>query len=186
MKFDFIDIFLIGGLASAIYLGYRGGVVKKIFNILALIASVVIAANVMDPIGEFLANVVFIAEPFAHILGFGAVLLAIMATFILLFRKFSSSKVTKSTSQVIGMVLGLFEGIILTSLVLITLRIFDTPGESTRRDSLLYKPLAKAVPRLFDGLRPFLPGASVFREEFSKAFERYNVFDKVKEKGKEL
>jgi len=186
VKFDFIDIFLLGGLGLAVFLGYRGGVVKKIFNILALIASVVIAANVMDPIAVFLVNVVFITEPFGHILGFGLVVVGIMTSFILLFRKFSSSKVARSTSQAIGMVLGLFEGIMVTSLILIILKIFEIPGESTRKDSLLYKPLVRAVPRLFDGLRPFLPGASVFHDEFSRAFEQYNVFDKVKEKGKGL
>jgi uncharacterized membrane protein required for colicin V production len=186
VRFNFIDVILLGCLCLGVYLGYRGGVVKKMFNILALIASIVIAANVMDDIGDFLTNVVSIPDPTAHILGFGVVVLCIMTIFLVLYRKMTTDTVGKSVSQAIGMLLGLFESIMITSLVLIALRVFDAPGESTRNGSLLYKPLAKAVPTLFDGLRRFLPGASAFRDEFSKAFEQYNVFDTLKEKGKEF
>jgi hypothetical protein len=109
-----------------------------------------------------------------------------MVVLIVLYRKMTTDSIGKPVSQGLGMLLGLFEAIMLTSLVLIALRVFDAPGESARNNSLLYKPLVKAVPKLFDGLRPFLPGASAFEDEFSKAFDQYNVFDKVKEKEKEL
>ena len=39
----FIDLLLVAGLGFAVYRGYQGGVTKKLFNILALVGSIVLA-----------------------------------------------------------------------------------------------------------------------------------------------
>ena len=185
MKFSYIDIFLYGGLLVGAYYGFRGGFVKKLFNLLALIASVVIATQLMEPVGDML-NGIGIPIPAAYVFGFALVNIVLMVIAILLYRRFGGSGVAKSTSQFLGVVVGIIEGSIVISLVLLALRVFEFPGKSTRDESLLYKPLVNAAPKTFDFLRSYLPGAGSFKEELDRTFHEWNIFDLPTAPGKKL
>ena len=186
MKFHFIDLLLFGALGVGIFLGFRGGLTKKIFNILALTGSIVAATYLMTFVGGVYHSVFFSSEAVSHVLGFMTVVGALMAGAILLYRKFSPSEIAKSTSQILGMVLGAFEGAMITSLLLIMLRALDTPGTDTRGSSLLYRPLANFLPKTFDMMKSYLPGASGFREELSRTFKDADIFEQTSEAGKTL
>ena len=186
MKFSYIDIFLYGGLVVAAYYGYRGGFVKKIFNLLALIASIVIATQLMEPVGSLFIGAGLLSAPTAYVIGFALVIILLMVTAIFLFRRFGGSGVAKSTSQFFGVVIGVIEGSLVISLVLLAFKVFDFPAKSTRDDSLLYKPLVNAAPKTFDLLRSYLPGASSFKEELDRTFHEWNIFDIPSPPGKRL
>jgi uncharacterized membrane protein required for colicin V production len=183
MKFHFIDLLLIAGLVFGVFLGFRGGVTKKIFNVLSLIGSIVAATYLMAPIGGIYHSLLFSSESVSHIMGFVTVVAAFMTAAILLYRKFGSAEMAKSTSQVLGMVLGAFEAALLTSLILIMLKVLDSPADDTRESSLLYKPLANFLPKTFDMMKSYLPGASGFREEMSRTFKDVDIFEQVSETG---
>lgn len=185
MKFSYIDFFLFGGLAVAAYSGYRGGLSKKLFNLLALIGSVVIATQLMHPVGEFFIDVFLMSESLGYVLAFALVVCAGVLTTILLYKKFgkSSSSLT-SSSQYMGTLLGLFEGAIVISLLLLALRVFEEPENEARRDSIFYRPLVNFTPKTFDLLRSYLPGAGAFREELSRTFKDSGIFDNVPGGGK--
>jgi len=184
MKFSYIDIFLYGGLVIAAYFGYKGGFVKKIFNLLALIASIVIAVQFMEPVGSFLIGVGLLSEPAAYIVGFALVNILLMVAAILLYRRFGQTAVAKSSSQLMGVILGVLEGAMIISLILLALKMADFPSKEARTDSLLYKPLVNFAPKSFDLLRSYLPGASSFQEELTKTFQKWNIFDTVSPPGK--
>lgn len=184
MKFSYIDIFLYGGLVIAAYFGYRGGFVKKLFNLLALIASIVIAVQMMEPVGSLLIGVGLLSEPAAYIVGFALVNIVIMVGAILLYRRFGKSEVAKSSSQLFGVLFGVLEGAMIISLLLLALKMADFPSKSARADSLLYKPLVNFAPKTFDLLRSYLPGASSFQEELSRTFQQWNIFDAISPPGK--
>ena len=186
MKYSYIDIFLYGGLVLAAYLGYRGGFTKKIFNLLALIASIVIATQLMEPVGSLISDAGLASPPTSYILGFALVNVVLMVTAILLFRRFGSSGVAKSTSQIFGVVLGVMEGAMIISLVLLALKMAEYPSKSTRDESLLYKPLVNFAPKTFDLLRSYLPGAASFKEELESKFHDWNIFDLPSPPGKKL
>lgn len=184
MKFSYIDIFLYGGLVLAAYFGYKGGFIKKIFNLLALIASIVIAVQCMEPVGSFLIGAGLLSEPTAYIVGFAIVNILLMVAAILLYRRFGKIGVAKSSSQLVGVVLGVLEGALVISLLLLALKMADFPSSSARADSLLYKPLVNFAPKTFDLFRSYLPGASSFQEELSKTFQKWNIFDSISPPGK--
>jgi uncharacterized membrane protein required for colicin V production len=177
MKFAWIDIVLFAGLCLAIVLGYRGGITKKLLNILALIAAIVIAAQLMRPIGDFLVENFFFSPHAGYISGFVFVVVGIMTATILLYKKYTRAGMAKAVSQGVGVVLGALEGAVVISLVLLMLKVFGFPASSTREDSLLYKPLVNFAPNFFDMLRPYLPGAGDVRQELARAFEKVDIFD---------
>lgn len=184
MRFSYIDIFLYGGIVIAAFLGYRGGITKKVFNLLALIASIVIAVQMMEPMGDLLISMGIFSAPFAYILGFALVNIGLMVAAILLYKRFGSTAVGKSSSQLIGGFLGVIEGCIVVSLLLLSLKVFDFPAKSTRNDSMLYKPLVNFAPKTFDLLHSYLPGAAAFREELRDKFKEWDIFDEAIPPGK--
>jgi uncharacterized membrane protein required for colicin V production len=181
MKFDTIDFFLLAGLGLAVYLGYRGGLTKKLLNILALIGSIVLATKLLPHLGSFLTDKVYLPEPYGDIVGFGSVIVVVMTAMILIYRRWASYRTSTMVSQVSGMILGAFEGALVISLVLLMLKVFDFPDKSSRSESLLYRPLVNVTPKMFDTLRAYLPGASDFKAEISKRFEKYHLFDENKD-----
>lgn len=186
MRFHIIDVFLFGALVLGGVLGYRGGLTKKVFNVLILIGSIVAATYLMSTIGSIYHSWLFESEVVSNVLGFVTVATTLMVGAILLYRKFGSNEMAKSTSQALGMVVGAFEGAILTSVVLIMLRVLDTPGNDTRQSSLLYRPLANFLPNTFDVMKSYLPGASGFREEMSRTFKNPGLFEEPSESDSRL
>ncbi len=186
MKFSYIDLFLYGGVVLSAYLGYRGGFTKKVFNLLALLGSIVIATQLMEPVGNGLIATGIFGDHLSYILGFALVVAAIMTLTITVYRRFGSTAVVKSSSQMFGVLLGVIEGCLLISLLLLALKVFDWPEKDTRSDSLLYKPLVNFAPKTLDVLRSYLPGAGEFREELLKTFKDVDIFDTIAKTGKSL
>ena len=96
MKFSHIDIFLIAGIALGGSLGYRGGPVKKLFNLLMIVVSVVLAIRLMRPVANFFSEAGVLDETAAGIVAFALVCLAIMIPALLLYRRFGKSGIGKS------------------------------------------------------------------------------------------
>ncbi len=177
MKFAYIDVFIFGGFVLAAFLGYRSGVMRKVINLLVLVGSIVLATSLMTTIGGTFVDAGILSERVAFVTGFSlGILIPMLATFFL-YRRFGSQGMVKSSSQIAGMVLGALEGLLVIGLVLICFKVFDAPGEETRLKSLLYRPAVNIVPRSMDLLGAYLPGASDFREEFTGAFKKPDLFE---------
>jgi len=174
MRFSFIDLFLIAGLAYAGFLGYRGGLVKKIFNLMMLIIALVIAVKFMRTVGSFFSDPGVLSEAGGNVAGFALVMIAVMVPAILLYRKFGKSGVGNSSSTVVSVILGVIEGALIISFILVGLKVFDAPEKETRQASLFYRPLVNFVPKLFDLLQAYFPGGSELKEEYSKRFNEHN------------
>ncbi|HTY58546.1 MAG TPA: CvpA family protein, partial [Bacteroidota bacterium] len=91
MKFSYLDIFLIGGLALGGFMGYRGGLAKKLFNILILLFAVVASSKLMTSVGDFFLDAGMLTETEAYVVGFTLVMLAIMIPAILIYRRFGKT-----------------------------------------------------------------------------------------------
>ena len=99
MKFAFIDVFLFGGLAFAMYRGYHGGVTKKLFNLLALIGSIVLATKLMHPVGKALIDIFLISPLWGYLSGFALVVITVMTVTIFVYRRFESNSIANKSSQ---------------------------------------------------------------------------------------
>jgi uncharacterized membrane protein required for colicin V production len=178
MKFSFLDIFMIAGLALGGYLGYRGGLAKKLFNILLLLISVVAASKLMTPVGDFFLDAGVLGDTAAYAVGFALVMLVIMIPAILLYRKFGKTGAAKTNGNTVGAFLGVLEGAMVISFLLLGMRVFDEPDQEDRQASLLYRPLCNFVPRTFEFLQSYFPGASEFKKQVSNKFKDLDVFGK--------
>jgi uncharacterized membrane protein required for colicin V production len=178
MRFNFLDIFMIAGLGLGGFLGYRGGLAKKLFNILMLLISVVAASKLMTPVGDYFSDAGVLSDTAAYAAAFALVMLVIMIPAILLYRKFGKTGAAKTTGNTVGVFLGVLEGAMLISFILLGMRVFDMPEQEDRQASLLYKPLFNFVPKTFDLLQSYFPGASEFKKQVSIRFKDLDVFGK--------
>lgn len=177
MRFAFIDVILLAVLGLSGYLGYRGGLAKKMFNLLMLLFAVVIAARFMHTVGLFFADAGVMGETPSYVVAFTLIMLAIMIPALLLYHRFGRSEGTvKTGTAAVGAVLGVIEGAMIVSFVLIGLKILDIPDEETRQESLLYRPLVRFVPKSFQLLESYFPGASEFRKEIELRFKDAELF----------
>ncbi len=176
MKFSYIDIFMIAGLGIGGYLGYQGGLARKLFNILVLLFSVVIASKLMTPVGDFFLEAGVLGDTAAYAVGFGLVMLAIMVPAILIYRRFGKTGAAKTTGNTVGIFLGVLEAAMVISFILLGLRVLDFPEQDDRQQSLLYKPLFHFVPKTFELLQAYFPGASEFKKQVSLKFRDLEIF----------
>jgi uncharacterized membrane protein required for colicin V production len=96
-----------------------------------------------------------------------------MVTVNILFRWFGqSSKETLSIrSRFIGGILGLAQGTVVVSLLLLMFNIFDIPSREDKEESALYQPVTAIAPAVFDYTTSWMPASKDFLQQIKSAFE---------------
>jgi len=180
MKSTILDVFLFVGLAFSGFLGYKDGFSKKIFSLLVLIGSIVASVYLMDPVGGIFQDF-GISEPWCYLVSFAFVVIGLSVGVLYIYNRYGEKKAVKSSGQAVGALFGLIEGTLIISLVLMAMKIADVPSNGVRSGSVLYKPLYSAAPKMFDLLRPYLPGAGDFNDELGKKFKQLELSAPVPE-----
>jgi len=186
MKFAPIDILILAALALAGFLGHRGGMTKKLFNLLMLVIGVVVGAKFMKPVGAFFSEPGIFSEKTAIAVGFGLIFALIFVPALLLYRRFGKTGLGKTSTSVIGVILGMLEGALLMSFLFLGLALFDMPDKETREDSLLYNPVSNFVPKTLELLKGYLPGARELRDEISRQLKDAEIQKSLSNPGKSL
>jgi membrane protein required for colicin V production len=168
MKFAPIDILIIGGLGLAGFLGHRAGMTKKLFNLLMLVVGVIAGAKFMKPVGAFFSEPDILSEKAAVAVGFALIFILIFVPALILYHRFGKTGLGKTSTSVVGVILGVLEGAILMSFLFLGLALVDIPDKETRDDSLLHSPISRIVPRTLDLLKGYLPGARELRDEITR------------------
>jgi uncharacterized membrane protein required for colicin V production len=163
MKFNFLDALFLATFILGGYFGYRLGPLKKSLTLGLLIVAIVVGFRTMIPIAGVIA-LTGLSLPASGAIAFVLVVLAIT---ILLLRKFGKPTGAKTPGRVTASVIGVLEGALAISALLLVLKLTDIPKASTRENSLMYRSLVNLLPVTFDTLRHALPGGSEMEEEFS-------------------
>jgi uncharacterized membrane protein required for colicin V production len=159
-----LDLLIAAGFVLAAYLGYKSGVARKGFTLLALLIAVLASARLMRPAGGLLASAGIASGTTAMAAAFLILLCLLVVGAFFLLRWLDFRKSFKRTGQAAGLALGLVEGCLVMSVVFWGLRTFDEPGGKLRANSRLYGPVLESVPAVFQLMKPYLPGAQEFRE----------------------
>jgi membrane protein required for colicin V production len=165
-----LDVGLLLGLVVGATLGYRAGVMKKIFDIGIVLGTLLVIALCLRPVGSFCVDALLLADPEGHIV---ALLLLIGVTVIpsmILYHRLDRIGSVGDASRFFGALLGLGEGAFILSMLLVSLNIFSAASDATRDDSLLYRPIARLAPSTFRVLVPLLPKGEDLQTELARIF----------------
>lgn len=172
-----IDILILVGLVLATVLGYRDGLFRKILGIASFFIGLIAATKFMGPLGRVFAHTFNFSIEISYVLAFFMVFMAVIVLQKIIYRIVGEmSGGLKVINRLGGAILGIFQGSLSISLLLLMLSIFEIPSESTRNKSSLYKPFLNIAPRVFDLTSTFLPESKTFYDELKKDLEKYKIF----------
>jgi Colicin V production protein. len=137
-----VDIVLGIVLLMAAVHGYSKGFFRKLFTLGALLLWIVIAARYSKSISIYISQLTGFSEIVSGIVGLAVVLAALLFFAHVFSRWFAKAKLLRLWDKVGGLVIGLLEGALLTSLLLLLLALFNIPAKGPSLDkSILYKPV---------------------------------------------
>jgi uncharacterized membrane protein required for colicin V production len=164
------DIILLAILVLFMLAGWRSGFLKKFISLVCLALSLIVATKYASDVGEE----VFIpmgasggmATTFAFLSIVGVIMLIQAIVYKVAIKKLGEGLWNK----IAGVILGLVEGGIILSMIVIFLSIyFHYPSQETRSTSSLYLPVKNLAPQIFDSINTFFPESEDFYEEIINA-----------------
>jgi uncharacterized membrane protein required for colicin V production len=140
---NLFDLLVVLFLGAMFILGFIQGTVRRLLGIAAILFSFLLAANLREPLGNFLAsNWTQFEREYAVMIGFGTVFVASSIAFTLVlqgfYKKTPLSERYVLVDEVLGGVLGVLQGIlILTAMIIILDSAFEIPT-LTERNELIF------------------------------------------------
>jgi uncharacterized membrane protein required for colicin V production len=166
---DPFDLLVVLVFAALFILGYIQGAIRRLLGIASLLFSFLLAANLRDPLGDFLApNWSQFPGEYSQMVGFGTAFVAASLAFSLVIQAFYKrvplfDKYT-IVDELLGGLLGIVQGVILIGAMIIILdSFFRIPGIAPRSTEL---PFLRELYGAYDGSIT----ADIFRGTLIPAF----------------
>lgn len=172
-----IDIIILIGLLLYMILGFRDGLLKKVFGILSFWGGLIIATKLMVPVGDLFTEWIGFSHEVSLIFAFGFLFLVISVGVNFAYRKFGSSdsESLKIFSRICGVILGACQGMLAMSLLLIMFSLFDIPSKETKEESLFYDQTYQFAPTIFNYTTQWIPGSKNFMDELKSKIEPFQI-----------
>jgi uncharacterized membrane protein required for colicin V production len=179
-----IDLVLLAGLVLGGVLGYRTGILKRVFNILTILAAICVVAIFLPMVGPFFHDSFPFSETTTTLIAIAFLAAATVVPAMSVYHWFDRDFSGNEASRFFGAVLGVLETAVIMGMVLVLLNVSRFPGDETRSDSLLYTPVARFAPWTFSLFAPMLPRGTELRANLARIF-RDNSVSKRTVDGKE-
>jgi uncharacterized membrane protein required for colicin V production len=168
------DLVIVLILFAFFILGFIQGTIRRLLGIAAILFSFIFAANVREPLGNFLKeNWTQFPQQYAVMVGFGTVFIAAMVSSTLViqtyYRKMPLFEKYTVVDELLGGMLGIVQGaLILGAMIVILDTYFTIPGQPARDNEL---PALREIYEAYDPPGPAESGtAIVFREKLVPGF----------------
>jgi membrane protein required for colicin V production len=174
---NYIDILIVIGILLFVLLGIRDGFFKKIFGILSFTGGLILATKFSGIGGDYIKSWVGFAEDTSSILAFFIIFIGVVAIVNLFYRWVgkSGSDTLKIWSRVFGGILGIAQGLLAVSLLLLMFDAIDFLSEEDKTSSALYQDVSSVAPAVFDYTTDWMPASKKFFEEMQEKIEKYRV-----------
>lgn len=167
-----LDWFILLVLAGGLIRGFVVGAVRQVTSLAGLVVAFFLSVQLMHPIGTLLASGLGLSEAVGPIAGFLVIFVGVQLLFVALSRLLEQVVETLSLSlfnRAAGGALGSFKAALLLSVLFLVMGRIEMLDEQTRRQSVLYAPVAKVFPKTLDAASPYLPAARRASETFGQS-----------------
>ncbi len=170
------DVLILVGLLLYTVLGWRDGLMKKVFGVIGFWGGLIIATKFMEYLGIQMVHWFSVDEDTAYVLAFCTIFVIISLVVNLSYRWFGKvgTESLSTFSRIGGAVLGIAQGLVAVSLILLMFNIFDIPSEETQNDSLLYNDTMQIAPEVFDYSTSWIPDSKMFFDEMKGKLKHVN------------
>lgn len=172
-----IDIVIVLVVLFGGVLGYRDGLFRKILAMTSFFIGIIVATEFMGIWGRVLYEIFGFSREICYMLAFFSIFTVIVVLQNFLYYMVGEiGGLGRVVNRLGGILIGLFQGSLAISLVLLLLSVFEIPPASVKGESSLYKPFLNVAPRVFDFASVFLPESKSFYGELKKYLAKYKVF----------
>lgn len=164
-----LDWFILLVLAGGLIRGFVVGAVRQVASLVGFVLAFFLSVQLMHPIGVLIVDTFGFSEAVGPIAGFVVIFLGIQLLFVALSRLLEKVLETLSLTLVnraAGGALGSFKAALLLSVLFLVLAGMDVPSQETRQKSMLYSPVASALPKTLEATSPYLPAAERASDTF--------------------
>lgn len=149
------------------YFGFRKGFLRKLLGIAGIILGFILAIKFYVPVSSVLSTVIKGNPVFVNVLSFLIIIGILYGAAVWLARFIANmNSGTGMIDKILGTVTGFIQGLIISSVLLYNLALADMPSVQTRENSLLYKPVYKIAPVIFDKIIEYFPGLQELYKEY--------------------
>lgn len=143
-----IDIVITAAVLVGFVLGFKDGIIRKIFGLIGFILSIYLSIKFAGFAGQLIEKIFGIEFYLAEIIG-GIVIYILISLITALIKRVvhPHDKVNNSVNQLIGGVVGAVQILFFTSAFLFLLNIFNYPKEDVKNKSLLYNKVHDIIPQ---------------------------------------
>ncbi|PQJ33502.1 colicin V production CvpA [Salinibacter sp. 10B] len=169
MELAGLDWFILIVLAGGLVRGFMVGAVRQIASLLGLVLAFFLSVQLMHPVGTLIVSSLGLSASVAPIAGFIAIFVGVQLVFWAVSRLLEQILETLSLNLVnraAGGALGGFKAALLLSVLFLVLSGLEMPSKKTRKESVLYSPVASALPETLEATSPYLPAAKRASETF--------------------
>jgi uncharacterized membrane protein required for colicin V production len=176
MTLDFL--FILPLIVFAV-LGFRDGMVRKLVAIASVIAAMFIAQTFQYDLGKVLRSELNVDPASAPVQAYYLIFIGIILMQSLLYRLLAKGyKIGGIADRIIGSALGLFQGMLIFSVILVMFSLQGIPSKKVSRESRLYGVLISIAPRITDIATTALP-------EVKESFKELTAPSQQQEMGKD-
>ena len=172
-----LDAAILLGVVFFIVLGYRDGFRKKIYGIAGFWIGLIAATELMYIVGHKFSDIFSLTKESSHIFAFCVIFLIIIVLENLYWRWFGSvsGDVKTMVQRFGGAAIGMVQGLIAVSLLLVMFAIVRLPHDKTRDNSYLYVPVLHLAPTAFDMSTSFFRNDKGFLDVLRDNFKGINL-----------
>jgi membrane protein required for colicin V production len=172
-----LDLLIILILVGSTLLGIKDGFFKKVFGVLGFWAGFILATKYMGLVAGWLKGWLDMGSDAANILGYAVIFTAVVVGVNLGYRWFgqSGNSTLSPKSRIAGGIFGFAEGLVLASLMLLAMSIFNEPDDRTKRDSAFYYSLITIAPDVFDYSLSWTASSKEFVDEIKSQFGNFKL-----------
>lgn len=162
MSLALLDWFILLVLAGGLLRGFMVGAVRQVASIAGLVAALLLSVQMMHPVGAVIASSLGLSAAVGPVAGFVVIFIGTHLLFFGLSRLIEGLLETLSLSLInraAGGALGGLKAALLLSVLFLVLTGLQMPSEEVREESVLYDPMAQALPKTLEAAAPYVPAA---------------------------
>lgn len=162
-----LDIIIVVALLIGFILGYKDGFIRKLIGLIGLAVAIYLSVVFSAPVGRLIESTLEIEFYLSEIIGGAVIFLLIMIIIAIIKRVVHPfDKVNNVLNQILGGAVGFIQVLFFLSAVFIIMKIFDLPGESTTKSSLIYSPVYSVIPKTIDYLQEYTPDSRKIIQDY--------------------
>ncbi len=171
MPSSILDILIAAGLLTGVARGLSTGAVRQVVGLAGTALAIVLALELMRPVGNAIGGILGAGAGVVPILGFIVVFAAVQLALYVLAKVIETSlKMLRLSmaNRATGAIFGLCKAALLLSVLFLVLNFFNIPNPENREASALYRPVAAVFPATWDFVAERFPAVRNLPDRFGE------------------